>query len=145
MKSKIFTVLLLSLFLLGSFSLVAAQEKMTEEEALLEIANQKACVEQYKPKVEELKAELEPLEEAVAELDKRIEELEKELAKYEKPSGGWDFYVVKEGDWLAKLAEYKEVYGHGNYAMWPKIYEANKNLIKNPNLIHPGWKLKIPR
>jgi nucleoid-associated protein YgaU len=27
---------------------------------------------------------------------------------------------------------------------WQEIYEVNKDQIKNPDLIHPGWKLKIP-
>lgn len=28
---------------------------------------------------------------------------------------------------------------------WKKIYEANKDIITNPNLIKPGWMLKIPK
>jgi nucleoid-associated protein YgaU len=28
---------------------------------------------------------------------------------------------------------------------WKLIYEANKDLVKNPNLIKPGWVLKIPK
>ena len=141
MKSKIFLVLLLSLLLMGFYSLTMAQEKMTEEEVLKEIEEFEACVEKYSAKVDGLKGEIAPLEEAIADLDMRIAELETEIAKY----GEHDYYIVKEGDWLSKLAEYREVYGHGNYALWPKIYNANGDLIKNPNLIYPGWKLKIPR
>lgn len=33
-------------------------------------------------------------------------------------------------------------YGNGN--LWPKIYDANKNQIKDPNLIYAGQKLVIP-
>lgn len=33
-------------------------------------------------------------------------------------------------------------YGNGN--LWPKIYDANKNQIKNPNLIYAGQTLTIP-
>ena len=143
MKSRIFLTLLVSIILLGFCSLSIAQEKITEEEALMKIEEYKACAEKYGAMVDELKAELEPLEDAVAALDARIAELEAEIAKYGDVD--YDYYVVKEGDWLSKLAEYKAVYGHGNYAMWPKIYKANKNLIKNPDLIYPGWKLKIPR
>lgn len=37
----------------------------------------------------------------------------------------------------------KSVYGNGN--LWPKIYNANKNIIgNNPNLIRPGQNLVIP-
>ena len=141
---KLFIVLLLSIFLVSSFSLIGAEEKITEEEALLQIEEYKACAEKYGAKVDELKVQIEPLEAAIAELDAKIAELEAEIAKY-ADTDKYDYYIVKEGDWLAKLAEYKAVYGHGNYALWKKIYNANKNLIKNPDLIYPGWKLKIPR
>lgn len=49
-------------------------------------------------------------------------------------------YVVKKGDNLSKIA--KEVYG--NAGRWKEIYKANKDQIKDPNLIRPGWKLRIP-
>jgi nucleoid-associated protein YgaU len=46
-------------------------------------------------------------------------------------------YTVKSGDSLSKIG--KE-YG----VSWQDIFEANKDVIKNPDLIQPGWKLKIP-
>ena len=49
-------------------------------------------------------------------------------------------YVVKKGDSLSKIA--KESYGDANE--WRKIYEANRDLIKDPDLIYPGQTLKIP-
>ncbi|MEO7867002.1 MAG: LysM peptidoglycan-binding domain-containing protein [Candidatus Eisenbacteria bacterium] len=49
-------------------------------------------------------------------------------------------YVVKAGDSLSKIA--KVVYG--DVTAWRKIYEANRDIIKNPDLIHPGQVLKIP-
>jgi nucleoid-associated protein YgaU len=52
-----------------------------------------------------------------------------------------EIYVVVAGDSLSKIA--KRVYGEAN--QWHRIHEANKDLIKDPNLIHPGQKLKIPR
>jgi nucleoid-associated protein YgaU len=142
MKKMLFPVLL-SCILLLSFSFAMAEEKITEEEALMKIEEYKACVEKYDAKAKELQTELGPLEKTLAELNAKIAELEAEIAKYKTEK--FDYYIVKEGDWLSKLAEYKQVYGHGNYAMWPRIYKANKNLIKNPDLIYPGWKLKIPR
>jgi len=47
-------------------------------------------------------------------------------------------YTVKSGDSLSKIAK--------NYPglTWQHIFEANKDLIKDPNLIFPGQKLKIP-
>ena len=49
-------------------------------------------------------------------------------------------YTVKSGDTLWAIA--KTYYGNG--AQYPKIYNANTNIIKNPNLIYPGQKLVIP-
>ena len=49
-------------------------------------------------------------------------------------------YTVAEGDSLWKIAQH--VYGKGGE--WQKIYEANKDTIKNPDLIHPGQVLVIP-
>ncbi|MGO4771790.1 LysM peptidoglycan-binding domain-containing protein [Flavobacterium sp. W22_SRS_FK3] len=46
-------------------------------------------------------------------------------------------YTVKSGDSLSKIGKL-----HG--VSWQDIFEANKDLIKNPDLIQPGWKLKIP-
>ena len=50
-------------------------------------------------------------------------------------------YVVVSGDSLSKIA--KREYGDMN--QWRRIYEANKDQIKDPDLIHPGQKLRIPR
>jgi NitT/TauT family transport system substrate-binding protein len=49
-------------------------------------------------------------------------------------------YIVKAGDTLARLAE--QFYSSAN--KWGKIYEANKDQVKNPNYIFIGMKLIIP-
>ena len=49
-------------------------------------------------------------------------------------------YTVKSGDSLSKIA--KHVYGDANE--WHRIYEANRDKIKNPDLIHPGQEFTIP-
>ena len=49
-------------------------------------------------------------------------------------------YVVKPGDSLSKIA--KAHYGDAN--QWRRIFEANRDQIKDPDLIHPGQSLKIP-
>jgi uncharacterized protein YidB (DUF937 family) len=50
-------------------------------------------------------------------------------------------YTVVAGDSLSKIA--KRLYGDANE--WRRIFEANRDQIKNPDLIHPGQKLRIPR
>lgn len=49
-------------------------------------------------------------------------------------------YVVVAGDNLSKIA--KRIYGDAN--QWRRIYEANRDVIKNPDLIYPGQKLVLP-
>ena len=50
-------------------------------------------------------------------------------------------YTVVKGDNLSKIA--KRELGDAN--KWRAIFEANKDLIKDPDLIYPGQVLKIPR
>lgn len=49
-------------------------------------------------------------------------------------------YTVQAGDSLSKIA--KREYGDAN--KWNAIFEANRDKIKNPDLIHPGQVLTIP-
>ena len=49
-------------------------------------------------------------------------------------------YTVAAGDNLSKIA--KQMYGDAN--QWKKIFEANTDKLKNPDLIHPGQVLRIP-
>ena len=49
-------------------------------------------------------------------------------------------YEVKSGDTLSKIA--KQEYGDANAYM--TIFEANRDILHNPNMIQPGQKLKIP-
>jgi nucleoid-associated protein YgaU len=50
------------------------------------------------------------------------------------------YYVVKQGDTLSKLAE--EFYG--DKMLYPKIFEANEDVLQDPNKIKPGQRLRIP-
>ena len=52
-----------------------------------------------------------------------------------------EYYEIKKGDSLWKIA--KNVYGDGN--KYPKIFEANKEVIKDPDLIFPGQMIRIPK
>jgi len=49
-------------------------------------------------------------------------------------------YTVKKGDTLSKIA--KEYYG--DPMKYPVIFEANKPMLKDANLIYPGQVLRIP-
>jgi nucleoid-associated protein YgaU len=49
-------------------------------------------------------------------------------------------YTVVKGDSLSKIAKRE----YGDVREWKKIYEANKDVIDNPDLIEPGQDLIIP-
>ena len=49
-------------------------------------------------------------------------------------------YIVVKGDTLSSIS--KKVYG--TTSKWRVIYNANLDIIKNPNLIRVGWELIIP-
>lgn len=51
--------------------------------------------------------------------------------------GGANTYTVEAGDNLSKIGA---KYG----ISWKAIYDANRDIISNPDLIHPGQELKIP-
>jgi nucleoid-associated protein YgaU len=49
-------------------------------------------------------------------------------------------YTVVAGDSLSKIAKRE----YGDAAKWPVIFEANRDKIQNPDLIHPGQVLTLP-
>jgi nucleoid-associated protein YgaU len=51
-----------------------------------------------------------------------------------------EYYIIKKGDTLSAIA--KQFYGKAND--YPKIFEANREVIKDANLIFPGQKIRIP-
>lgn len=55
----------------------------------------------------------------------------------------WDvkqYHEVKKGDTLWKIAE--KYYGDGN--LYKTIFEANRDILKKPDVIQVGQKLQIP-
>ncbi|MCP3670967.1 MAG: peptidoglycan-binding protein LysM [Gammaproteobacteria bacterium] len=51
-----------------------------------------------------------------------------------------EYYVIKKGDTLWAIAT-KFL---GNGTRHPEIFEANREVIKDPDLIYPGQKIRIP-
>lgn len=52
-----------------------------------------------------------------------------------------EFYTIVSGDSLSKIA--KRYYGDA--MKYPLIFEANREVIKNPDLIYPGQQIRIPK
>jgi nucleoid-associated protein YgaU len=50
-------------------------------------------------------------------------------------------YTVKGGDSLSRIAKYI----YGDASAFTKIFDANRDILNTPDVIHPGQVLKIPR
>jgi len=59
------------------------------------------------------------------------------------PRGLPTSWKVYSGEYLWKISQYPEVYGTGY--KWPIIYRANRDQIKDPDLIYPNQVFTIPR
>lgn len=60
--------------------------------------------------------------------------------KPEEPEEKIEFYEIASGDTLGAIA--KKFYGKSSRYM--KIFEANREIISDPNKIYPGQKIRIP-
>ncbi|MDX1332232.1 MAG: LysM peptidoglycan-binding domain-containing protein [Robiginitalea sp.] len=49
-------------------------------------------------------------------------------------------HEVRSGESLSKIAKYY----YGDAMKYPKIFDANRNILDNPDMIHPGQVLVIP-
>lgn len=95
----------------------------------------------------------EALQKIAEEKQKKIEEIGAEIAirrdeiqKSSEPSVlevYLSVYVVKRGDTLPSIAARHEIYNDS--FMWPLIYKANRDQIKDPKVLYTGQDLKIPR
>ena len=52
-----------------------------------------------------------------------------------------EFYVIQKGDSLSKIAKHY----YGDAMKYPVIFEANREVIKDPDLIYPGQTVRIPK
>ncbi len=74
-------------------------------------------------------------------LNEKVKSLQNTLAGQVKiyTVGTWS----KNRDCLWNISKKKDIYA--NPWLWPKIWQGNRDQIKNPDVIHPGQKLKIPK
>jgi nucleoid-associated protein YgaU len=75
----------------------------------------------------------------VASLQEKVAGLMKSLQREKTYTvGTWS----GDRDCLWNIAKKKDIYA--NAWMWPKIWQGNRDLIKDPDVIKPKWVLKIP-
>ncbi|HWP81467.1 MAG TPA: LysM peptidoglycan-binding domain-containing protein [Bacteroidota bacterium] len=76
----------------------------------------------------------------------RLDALKRTIAQLTESGQMGMTYTVgtwaRDRDCLWNIAKKPRIYD--NAFLWPKIWQGNRDQIKNPDIIHPGQKLKIP-
>jgi len=102
------------------------------------------CREEVKTKISPLltcakdKIQIAEEKKPVSEPDKNALKKQEETPVQTEPDK--QYYTVHAKDDLVSISEKL----FHNYSQWKDIYEANRDIIKNPTMIFPGQKLKIP-
>ncbi|MEM8926040.1 MAG: peptidoglycan-binding protein LysM [Actinomycetota bacterium] len=69
-----------------------------------------------------------------------VGQVQDEIEVPEDAAGESELHVVEKGDTLSAIA--KKHYGDAN--KYPQIFEANRPMLKDPDMIFPGQVLRIP-
>lgn len=141
-----------------TFYLLALQKGSLLKDELLRYRQRKAQEERERIAAEAARAEEERLmrEAAAAEARLREQELrnaaarEAEAAAVAKIEASKETlqqqtvrYTVRRGETLPQIAARTEIYNDSS--LWPLIYRANRDQIRDPRHLWPGQVLKIPR
>jgi nucleoid-associated protein YgaU len=71
-----------------------------------------------------------------------VAEVDTSGLKISQPAEQSTMYTVQKGDTLWEIAE--KHYGKGKGAKYTEIVKANSPPVKDPDMIQPGWVLRIP-
>lgn len=122
---------------------ITEQSKLSDEALSKKVAE----LEALKAEVEALKKDkryaLTEIYNKVNDLTNRCDQLISRGKNYTPPKPRHDSYSVVIGDFLWRISGKKEVYS--DPFQWMKIYSANRDQIRNPDLIYPAQTFVIPR
>jgi len=88
------------------------------------------------------RAEVDSLETRASTLETRVAEARAAVGS-SGPATHPETYVVKKGDSLWRISGLEETLGRS--ADWSRLFDANRDRIRNPDRIYPGQELHIPR
>lgn len=117
-----------------------AAELAREEARQIEEANKRELAKALEEEKQRLAAAKEVPAQTGIPAQPKKEEHPKPLQK-EKPLPS--YYTVKRGETLPQIASRADIYD--DPYLWPLIYRANRDQIRDPRRIWPGQYLKIPR
>lgn len=137
-----------------AYSAAAAGKFSTDlEKAQAEARAAKQEAERARAEAERLQPQLRTAEEASRAAQARAERTEAQVADLKRqvaaatapatPLAAYARYVVKKGDTLAKIAARPEIYGDAG--QWPRIYDANRDVIGRDRKLKIGQVLMIPK
>lgn len=109
---------------------LAEEERQRIRDEMQELARQRALLEQQRQSEQE-KAEPAPVKEKA---EKPKQPKERSLPTH---------HTVKRGETLPQIAAKSDVYN--DYRLWPLLYRANRDQIRDPRHVWPGQVLRIPR
>ena len=69
-----------------------------------------------------------------------VSEVKIDAMQAPEPEPAVEYYTIVKGDTLSKIARHY----YGNAMDYPKLFEAKREVIKDPDLIYPGQKIRIP-
>jgi nucleoid-associated protein YgaU len=139
------------------FYLLALQKGSLLKDELLRYRQRKAQEEREKIAAEAARVEEERLMREAAEADARLREQQLRTAAQEAQTAAASkieaskevlqqqtlSYTVRRGETLPQIAARTEIYNDSS--LWPLIYRANRDQIRDPKQLWPGQVLKIPR
>lgn len=131
---------------------VATQDSLQVE--LLQCRDYAVHLENLYDKLEaeatiELRSQRQANSQLMAEVQRLNKLLDESKAKLIPSASDWAnrpvpyYYTVEKNDCLWNISGKQIIYG--NPWMWTRIYEANRDKIKNPDLIYPAQVFLIPR
>jgi LysM domain len=137
------------------FYLLALQKGTLLKDEISRYKQRKAQEERERAAAEAARAEEERLMREAAQAEMRLREQEQQNAaraaqaaarieaSKEPPQPQPLSYTVRRGETLPQIAARTEIYNDSS--LWPLIYRANRDQIRDPKQLWPGQILKIPR
>lgn len=117
----------------------ARLEKLRIEKAL----RAKERAQKSKESIDGARTTPRPLPAAPEKKEAGRQKMDSEIVPVPEPIPLVDSYAVLDGDTLWKISARQEVYS--DPLLWPLLYRANRDQIKDPRQVYPGQTLEVPR
>lgn len=114
------------------------------QDAVRQEAEEKQREAERQQALQELKKRLEAERSSRERESKKIPEKSASSKDKEREPRQWaPYHTVKRGETLPQIAAQPDVYN--DVSLWPLLYRANRDQIRDPRRIWPGQVLRIPR